>query len=103
MAMIRVDAREPITDNKLDQLIRLLELNASACRIIGGDASAVWPSILRWPSLHCSIVIAGPEHQLHLLSKALIQANFQCSEPITTESQSAALAAQARQLLALQA
>lgn len=102
MAMIRVDALEPITDNKLDQLIRLLELNASACRIIGGDASAVWPSILRWPSLLCSIVIAGPAHQLHLLSKALIQANFQCSEPIATESQSAALAAQARQLLALQ-
>ncbi len=100
LAILRVDAQEPITDAKLDRLIRRLELHAPQCRIIGGDASAVWPSTLRWPALLHKICIAGPAQELVKLRELLTQHNMLCSEPMAAAQSEATLAQQAHRLLA---
>lgn len=100
LAILRVDAQEPITDAKLDRLIRRLELHAPQCRIIGGDASAVWPSTLRWPALLHRICIAGPAQELVKLRELLTQHNMLCSEPMAATQSEATLAQQAHRLLA---
>jgi adenylate cyclase len=98
--MMRVDAQEPITDAKLDRLIRLLERHAPGCRIIGGDASAVWPSTLRWPALHNSICITGSAQELAALRDLLTLHSMHSSEPAAAASNTTARAQQAQQLLA---
>jgi adenylate cyclase len=100
LGLMRVDAHEPITDAKLDRLIRRLELHAPQCRIIGGDASAVWPSTLRWPSLLHGICITGPVVQLAQLREVLVALQFQCGEPAPAEHSTTSLTLQAHQLLA---
>ncbi len=100
LALMRVDAQEPITDAKLDRLIRQLELHAPSSRIIGGDASAVWPSTLRWPALLNRICIAGPAQALAVLRELLTQHNMPCSEPVAAAPSAAGLAELAHQLLA---
>ena len=99
LAIMRVDAQEPITDAKLDRLIRRLELHAPSCRLIGGDASVMWPSTLRWPDLLHSICITGPVPELAQLRSVLAQNNMQSSEPVAAAS-TATLAQQAQLLLA---
>jgi adenylate cyclase len=98
-SIMRIDAQEPLTDAKLDRLIRRLELHAPHCRLIGGDASAVWPSTLRWPALLHSICITGPAPELTALRSLLTQHNMQCSESLAA-APTAALAQQAQRLLA---
>jgi adenylate cyclase len=64
----------PAADVGLDALIRVLEQRALQCRVVGGDATATWPTQLRWPELHHTVAVAGPMVQLHALREALLGA-----------------------------
>jgi adenylate cyclase len=71
LMVLRSDMSEPFTDRVLDHLIDLLEKNAFACRVVGGDASYNWPAKLFWPEMVCFIGVAGPQAQLIHLQKHL--------------------------------
>lgn len=51
-------------EGPLDRLIDLLERHAPSCRIVISDASAVWPSTLRWPELARCMAVVGPRDAL---------------------------------------
>ncbi len=62
----------PAADIGLDALIRTIEAHAPKCRVVGGDATATWPTQLRWPELLHAAAIAGPINQLTSLRTALL-------------------------------
>ena len=54
----------PWLDAPLDRLIDAVQRHAPDCRIIVGDATAVWPAKLRWPELARCVALVGPEASL---------------------------------------
>jgi adenylate cyclase len=71
--LMALQLERPVADVGLDALIRALEQHAPLCRVLGGDATAPWPSKLRWPELVHTAAVAGPLQQLvHL--RAMVQA-----------------------------
>ncbi len=71
LALLAIRNAEPLADVGLDRLIRLLELNAPQCRIVGGDATATWPARLRWPEMLHETCVVGPAEQLLTLASTL--------------------------------
>lgn len=79
---------DPAADSGLDRLINRLSMHAPQCRVVGGDATATWPTRLRWPELHSTYAVVGPllaiqtlMHQLHG------KAGVQCAMPIVLAAQ----------------
>ena len=48
-------------DAPLDRLIDAVQRHAPDCRIVAGDATAVWPAKLRWPELARCVAVVGPQ------------------------------------------
>ncbi len=67
---------QPAADVGLDALIVALEARAPQCRVLGGDATATWPTLLRWPELHHTVAVAGPLTQLDSLRQILLGADI---------------------------
>lgn len=67
LGVMAVHLVHPAADAGLDALVRMLELTAPQCRVLGGDATATWPAKLRWPELHHGVALAGPLDQLQAL------------------------------------
>ncbi len=55
---------EPWLDAPLDRLIDAVQRHAPDCRIVVGDATAVWPAKLRWPELARCVAVVGPQTSL---------------------------------------
>jgi CHASE2 domain-containing sensor protein len=51
---------EPWLEGPLDRLIDAVERHAPSCRVVVFDASATWPSTLRWPELARFAAVVGP-------------------------------------------
>jgi adenylate cyclase len=72
LGMMALQLERPAADVGLDALIRALEQHAPLCRVLGGDATAPWPTQLRWPELLHTVAVAGPLPQLmHLRAMVL--------------------------------
>ncbi len=56
--------KEPWLDAPLDRLIDAVQRHAPDCRIVVGDATAVWPAKLRWPELARCVAVVGPQASL---------------------------------------
>jgi hypothetical protein len=83
-ALAAVRGREPWADQRLDQLIDVMERIAPDCRLVAGDATARWPSDLRWPEMALQTVIFGPADRLRAAVPELQQALAgQLDGPIT--------------------
>jgi adenylate cyclase len=72
-ALLSIHSTEPLADAGLDRLIRQLELHASSCRIIGGDATSSWPARLRWPEALQQVCVIGPTQALAALQDKLAE------------------------------
>lgn len=57
-----------VADVGLDRLISWLEQGAPNTRLIGGDATAVWPARLRWPEALMQACLIGPREELERLA-----------------------------------
>lgn len=77
-------------EGELDRLIDVLERHAPSCRIVISDASAVWPSTLRWPELARCMALVGPHDALlgarEKLEPALRGLARRSSEPLLLDS-----------------
>ena len=51
-------------EDPLERLIDILERHAPSCRVVVCDASAAWPSNLRWPELARFAAVVGPQQAL---------------------------------------
>jgi adenylate cyclase len=107
LALLPLRSAVPLADTGLDQLIRLLELHAPQCRVMGGDATATWPARLRWPQLLHRACIMGPAAQLAALPEQLGEHALGLSlgniHPISAEADPHRIAQTALQLMAEQA
>jgi adenylate cyclase len=93
----------PAADVGLDRLINVLEQAASQCRVIGGDATALWPARLRWPEMLHSVCIYGPIDQLKSLpDNKNMSAIATCGAPVLSLGMDKqGIAKQARQISTL--
>lgn len=77
-------------EGTLDRLIDVLERHAPSCRIVISDASAVWPSTLRWPELARCMAVVGPRDTLlgarEKLEPALRGLARRSGEPVLLDS-----------------
>jgi adenylate cyclase len=113
--LMALHLERPVADVGLDALICTLELHAPQCRVLGGDATAPWPTQLRWPELLHTVAVIGPLQQLEQMRAMALAAPVSapkarmlarltqlgcqaCSEPVPVPAQTsrAALAERAR-------
>jgi adenylate cyclase len=102
LGLLALHTVSPLADRGLDRLINLLEKTAPQCRIMGGDATAVWPAKLRWPEMLDMTCICGPMKQLvDLQAYANGAVIASCSTPeLVSDGDRVSLSKQARRIFA---
>ncbi len=85
----------PVADAALDRVIAQLERWAPQCRLVCADATATWPSALRWPELARVCAVVGPQAALAALRQHPARGQmFGPDQPVArTERSQVALAA----------
>jgi len=78
-------------EGPLDRLIDRVQRHAPSCRVVACDASATWPSTLRWPELSRFAAVVGPYESMMMarakLEPALKRVAHSAGEPVLLATQ----------------